>query len=288
MPRVETLGQRIRRLRHDRGMSLAKVSGGDFSRAFLNQVELGRSQPSTRVLRVIAGRLGTEVDYLLEGRLPGDRARAGPREGARPAGPRRRPPRARRARHRRSSRSTGRSAPTRGSARPRRLLMLGRNDEAAEVLDSGEAGDRGSAATPTACSACARSSEARRCSIGGGDLESAAQAHLRLADRAQRAANSHDALEHYRAARVLLEVRAPTVEGERRRWGHRRRRDLERDHLVRLEDDRVRDRPCRAAAPCRRSGRRRRPASGRRVRVKVDTWVASSGSGVPFDDLPRP
>src|ERR1700704_1128438 len=70
MPRTETLGQRIRRLRHDRGMSLAKVSGGDFGRVFLNQVELGRSQPSTRVLRVIAGRLGTEVDYLLEGRLP--------------------------------------------------------------------------------------------------------------------------------------------------------------------------------------------------------------------------
>src|SRR6267378_6686841 len=71
MRRQETLGERIRRLRQDRGMSLAKVSGGDFSRAFLNQVELGRSQPSTRVLRVIAGRLGTEVDYLLEGRLPG-------------------------------------------------------------------------------------------------------------------------------------------------------------------------------------------------------------------------
>ena len=70
MPRQETLGQRIRRIRQKRGMSLAKVSGGDFSRAFLNQVELGRSQPSTRVLRVIAGRLGTEVDYLLEGRLP--------------------------------------------------------------------------------------------------------------------------------------------------------------------------------------------------------------------------
>src|SRR5579872_3293724 len=52
-------------------MSLAKVARGDFSRAFLNQVELGRSQPSTRVLRVIAGRLGTQVDYLLEGRLPG-------------------------------------------------------------------------------------------------------------------------------------------------------------------------------------------------------------------------
>src|SRR3977135_880636 len=71
MPRTETLGQRIRRVRQERGFSLARVSGPDFSRAFLNQVELGRSQPSTRVLRVIAGRLGTEVDYLLEGRLPG-------------------------------------------------------------------------------------------------------------------------------------------------------------------------------------------------------------------------
>jgi hypothetical protein len=29
-----------------------------------------------------------------------------------------------------------------------------------------------------------------------------------LADKAQRAANSLDALEHYRAARILLEVRA--------------------------------------------------------------------------------
>ena len=71
MPPDETLGQRIRRVRTERGMSLAKVSGADFSRAFLHQVEHGRSQPSTRVLRVIAGRLGTEVDYLLEGRLPG-------------------------------------------------------------------------------------------------------------------------------------------------------------------------------------------------------------------------
>jgi hypothetical protein len=34
--------------------------------------------------------------------------------------------------------------------------------------------------------------------------------HLELADRAQRAANSYDELEHYRAARVLLEVRGQT------------------------------------------------------------------------------
>src|ERR1700674_2089227 len=71
MPPVETIGQRIHRLRKQSGKSLAKISGGDFSRAFMSQIELGRAQPSMRVLRVIAGRLGTEVDYLLDGRLPG-------------------------------------------------------------------------------------------------------------------------------------------------------------------------------------------------------------------------
>src|SRR6266566_2043289 len=114
-------------------MSLAKVSGGDFSRAFLNQVELGRSQPSTRVLRVIAGRLGTEVDYLLEGRLPN---------------------------------------------LDRELAL-----ERVRALQRGEA-----------------------FSVGRGDPQAAIRTHLRLADSAMRAARSHDALEHYRAARVLLEA----------------------------------------------------------------------------------
>src|SRR5256886_17050786 len=63
---TETLGQRIRRIRQDRGMSLAKVVRDDFSRAFLNQVEMGKTRPSIRLLRVIAERLGTEVAYLLE------------------------------------------------------------------------------------------------------------------------------------------------------------------------------------------------------------------------------
>jgi transcriptional regulator with XRE-family HTH domain len=63
----ETLGQRIRKVRQARGMTLAQVAGGDFSRAFLNQVEMGKSQPSTRVLRVISTRLGTPIDYLVGG-----------------------------------------------------------------------------------------------------------------------------------------------------------------------------------------------------------------------------
>src|SRR5947209_18501113 len=66
----ETLGDRVRRLRQERGMSLAKVAGGDFSRAFLNQVELNKSRPSVRVLRVIADRLQAPVEYLLDGSTP--------------------------------------------------------------------------------------------------------------------------------------------------------------------------------------------------------------------------
>src|SRR5437667_12752757 len=67
----ETLGQRIRRIRNDHGRSLAKVVRDDFSRAFLNQVEMDKTRPSIRLLRVIAERLGTEVEYLLEGHEAG-------------------------------------------------------------------------------------------------------------------------------------------------------------------------------------------------------------------------
>ena len=70
MSEAESLGGRIRRLRHERGMSLAKVAQGDFSRAFVNQVEKGRANPSIRVLKVIAERLGTQAQYLIDGTLP--------------------------------------------------------------------------------------------------------------------------------------------------------------------------------------------------------------------------
>lgn len=64
------LGRRIRQARHALGLSLAAVAGNDFSRAFLNQVELGRAQPSTQTLRIIAHRLQQPIEYFLED--PGD------------------------------------------------------------------------------------------------------------------------------------------------------------------------------------------------------------------------
>jgi tetratricopeptide (TPR) repeat protein len=60
------LGRRIRQARQELGLSLAAVAGDDFSRAFLNQIELGHAQPSTQNLRIIARRLQRPIDYFLE------------------------------------------------------------------------------------------------------------------------------------------------------------------------------------------------------------------------------
>lgn len=185
-------------------MSLAKVSGGDFSRAFLNQVELGRSQPSTRVLRVIAGRLGTEVDYLLEGRVPNldrdlalERARVLIARGQ-----------ARRALAALGDVVDAAEWPLRTDARlcqAEALRAVGRLQEADAIL----AEERKVIAAHRDGHRLERLRALERgqvFSISGGDPDAAVRAHLRLADRALRGARAHDALEHYRAARVLLET----------------------------------------------------------------------------------
>jgi transcriptional regulator with XRE-family HTH domain len=181
-------------------MSLARVSGADFSRAFLHQVEHGQSQPSTRVLRVIAGRLGTEVDYLLEGRLPGverelalEKARVLLARGD-----------ASRALAALGAAVESTEWPLGTDARlcqAEALVALGGETEAKEILAREKElikahGDRH------------RMERLRSVEKGqrfGFDSDPV-KTHLRLADRAQRAANSQDALEHYRAARVLLEA----------------------------------------------------------------------------------
>jgi transcriptional regulator with XRE-family HTH domain len=204
MPRKETLGDRIRRLRHERGMSLANVSGEDFSRAFLNQVELGRSQPSTRVLRVIAGRLGTEVDYLLEGRLPGlDRELA--LERARVLIARGQP---RRALAALDEAVEAYDWPLRTDIRlcqAEAMRAVGRTEEADAIL-ADEHKVIVSHRDAHRLERLRALEMGRAFSLGRGDRDAAVKAHIRLADRALRAARSHDALEHYRAARVLLEA----------------------------------------------------------------------------------
>jgi thioredoxin-like negative regulator of GroEL len=188
---------------------MAKVGRDDFSRAFMHQVEHGRAQPSTRVLRIMAGRLGTEVDYLLEGRLPGVERELALEKGrvllvrgdARKALVALQP----------AADST--EWPLGADARLSRaeaLLALGRDAEAHEVL-SREKELITSHRDRQRLQRLRAIEKGERVGYGTGGtkgaLESAVKAHLRLADQAQRNANSQDALEHYRAARVLLEVR---------------------------------------------------------------------------------
>ena len=200
---AESLGERIRRLRHERGLSLAKVVGDEFSRAFLNQVELGRAQPSTRVLRVIADRLGTQVDYLLEGRLPSfdsdlalERARVLLLRGH--------PRRALAALDGVKASYWPLSTDT-ALCRAEALGRLGRGDEASEILEA----ERKVIASHRDAHRMVRwrsVSAGERFSIAGGGPVLAVDAHLRLADRAVRVGDSRGALEHYAAARVLLEI----------------------------------------------------------------------------------
>jgi len=202
--RQETLGERIRRLRQQRGLSLAKVSGGDFSRAFLNQVELGRSQPSTRVLRVIAGRLGTEVDYLLEGRPPNlDRELA--LERARVLVACGQPRRALAALGDAGDATDWQLRTDARLCQAEALRAVGSTEEADAIL----AEEKRVITTHRDAHRLERLRSLERgqpFSAGHGEVDAAVRLHLRLADRALRGARGADALEHYRAARVLLEV----------------------------------------------------------------------------------
>jgi transcriptional regulator with XRE-family HTH domain len=191
----ETLGQRIRRLRHERGMTLAQVAGQDFTRAFLNQVEMGRSMPSTRLLRVIASRLGAPVDYLVDGsarvldlELAVERARLALLEGN-------------------ARRALALVEPALGErmllgsdarlCAAEALTALGRSEEAGKLLEAEEPllRQRGDSD---------RLRRLRDVRAGRRTVLDAA-AHLRLADRSLREGTRDVALEHYRAARVLRE-----------------------------------------------------------------------------------
>ncbi|HUZ89766.1 MAG TPA: helix-turn-helix transcriptional regulator [Candidatus Acidoferrales bacterium] len=193
----QAMGARIRRLRLERGLTLARLAGDDFSRAFLSQIETGRSRPSTRVLTIIADRLGTQVDSILPGR----------RE------------------HLERELALERARVAILRARPRLALTL------LEAL--GEVPDWPFGADVAICLAQAlwdcdqvarassilsqlqqdprmRDDRARRRRIRaiqvGLPTGLPAPDHLRLAEQAMRRGNRPAALEHYRSARVLLEL----------------------------------------------------------------------------------
>ncbi|MDQ6691317.1 MAG: helix-turn-helix domain-containing protein [Candidatus Dormibacteraeota bacterium] len=197
-----TLGDRIRKIRMERGMSLAKVAGADFSRAFLNQVELNHSRPSVRVLRVIADRLQAPVDYLLDGTTPAldreialERARVmlasgKPQECLTHLEPA----------------VDSHEWPLGVDARlcaGAAMLRVGRTEEGVQLLQ----------AQRIAITAHGDNHRMARLEayLAGGRYRLAGRSHAELADQLLRDGRPGAALEHFREARVLLENDEPTV-----------------------------------------------------------------------------
>lgn len=64
---IETIGERLRRLRHERGMSQRELSSPGVSYAYISRIEAGARRPSVKALRMLAKKLGVSADYLETG-----------------------------------------------------------------------------------------------------------------------------------------------------------------------------------------------------------------------------
>ena len=63
----ETIGQRLKRLRLERGLSQRELAAPGVSYAYISRIEAGTRQPSVKALRRLASRLGITADYLETG-----------------------------------------------------------------------------------------------------------------------------------------------------------------------------------------------------------------------------
>lgn len=61
-----TLGQKIRGLRRQMGMTQADLAGDDFTKSFISQIEKDQARPSLKSLRIFAQRLNRPVSYFLD------------------------------------------------------------------------------------------------------------------------------------------------------------------------------------------------------------------------------
>jgi transcriptional regulator with XRE-family HTH domain len=64
----ETVGERLKRLRQERGLSQRELSEPGVSYAYISRIEANARRPSVRALRKLAGKLGVSADYLETGR----------------------------------------------------------------------------------------------------------------------------------------------------------------------------------------------------------------------------
>jgi len=72
----ETVGERLRRLRRERGLSQRDLSAPGVSYAYISRIEAGARRPSVKALRLLARKLGVTPEYLETGsELSGAEAR---------------------------------------------------------------------------------------------------------------------------------------------------------------------------------------------------------------------
>jgi tetratricopeptide (TPR) repeat protein len=71
----ESIGERLRRLRAERGFSQRELSSPGVSYAYISRIEAGTRQPSVKALRKLARKLGVSPDYLETGAEVGDAER---------------------------------------------------------------------------------------------------------------------------------------------------------------------------------------------------------------------
>jgi transcriptional regulator with XRE-family HTH domain len=64
---TETIGQRLRRLRLERGLSQRALAEPGVSYAYISRIEAGTRHPSVKALRKLAPKLGVSADYLETG-----------------------------------------------------------------------------------------------------------------------------------------------------------------------------------------------------------------------------
>lgn len=63
----ESVGQRLKRLRRERGLSQKALAGSDLSDAYLSRIEHGQRKPTVDVLRLLAIKLDVSLEYLESG-----------------------------------------------------------------------------------------------------------------------------------------------------------------------------------------------------------------------------
>jgi tetratricopeptide (TPR) repeat protein len=64
---TETVGERLRRLRQERGFSQRDLSAPGISYAYISRIEAGMRRPSVKALRMLARKLGVTAEYLETG-----------------------------------------------------------------------------------------------------------------------------------------------------------------------------------------------------------------------------